>query len=267
METFRDRVTVTSEDGVAHVRLARADKLNALDAAMMHALADAAAWVAQALGVRAVVLSGEGEAFCAGLDLAYAPELLAPERAGDLSLRSHGDANLFQHIALAWRDLPVPVIAALHGSVFGGGLQIALGADIRIAAPGARLSIMEMRWAVIPDMALAVTLAGQVRPDVLRDLIYTARIVPAAEACALGLVTRLADNPLAAAREAARAIAARSPAAVRAAKQLVELAVASGSRAEALQWESDTQAALIRAGGHLEAFRAHAEKRAPAFPD
>lgn len=259
-----DRVAMDLSEGVADVRLTRIDKLNALDPRMMDVLVAAAAWLKGRTDVRAVVLSGAGAGFSAGLDLAFASTLLVAENNEALRARSHGDANLFQHLALTWRDLPIPVIAALHGVVYGGGLQIALGADMRFAAADARFSIMEMRWALIPDMGLTVTLRGQVRPDVLRDLIYTARVFDAAEAKELGLVTRVCDDPHADAMAAARAIAARSPSAIRAAKRLIKAMVEDG-RAHALQAESDVQAELIDGGDNAEAFRAHAERREARF--
>lgn len=263
---IEDRVQVDVVDGVADVRLARPDKINALDAPMMTAIAAAAERLASTKGVRAVVLSGEGEGFCAGLDMGYAPRLLVASEAERLRERSHGDANLFQHLALAWRDLPMPVIAALHGVVYGGGLQIALGADLRYASADARLSVMEIRWALIPDMAISVLLRGQVRPDVVRELVYTARIVEADEALRLGLVTRVCDAPRAEALSMAREIAGRSPAAIRAVKRLVTDMTETG-RGPALQAESDIQAALLHRGENLEAFRAHAERREPRYAD
>lgn len=263
---IEDRVEIDIVDGVADVRLARPDKLNALDAPMMAAIATAADHLAATDGVRAVVLSGEGEGFCAGLDLGYAPRLLVAGEAERLRERSHGDANLFQRLALAWRDLPMPVIAALHGVVYGGGLQIALGADVRYASADARLSVMEMRWALIPDMAISVLLRGQVRPDILRELVYTARIVAAEEARQLGLVTRVCDDPRAEALSMARMIAGRSPAAIRAAKRLVTDMTEAG-RSSALQAESEVQSALLHHADNLEAFRAHAERREPRYAD
>ena len=263
---IEDRVEINVSDGVADVRLVRPDKLNALDAPMMTAIAEAAERLATTDGVRAVVLSGEGEGFCAGLDLAYAPRLLVAGEAERLRERSHGDANLFQRMALAWRDLPMPVIAALHGVVYGGGLQIALGADLRFASADARLSVMEMRWALIPDMAISVLLRGQVRPDVIRELVYTARIVHADEAQQLGLITRICGDPRAEALSISREIAARSPAAIRAAKRLVTN-MTEADRGGALQAESDVQAVLLRRGDNLEAFSAHAERRLPRYVD
>ena len=193
-----ERVTWTIEGGVADVRLNRPDKMNALDPAMIEGLLTAIDTLGQTAGLRAVVLSGEGRAFCAGLDMAS----MANVGAGvDIAARTHGLANSFQQVAWGWRTLPVPVIAAVHGVAFGGGLQIASGADIRVAAPETRLSVMELKWGIVPDMAGFALWRGTVRDDVLRELTYTAREFDAAEAQTFGFVTRLVDDPHADARD------------------------------------------------------------------
>ena len=195
-----ERVAVRVSDGIADVTLNRPDKLNALDREMFTALADTAAGLAGRRDVRAVVLSGSGRAFCAGIDLATLGADAATGH-GSLEERTHGIANLFQQAAWGWRELPVPVIAGIHGVAFGGGLQIALGADIRIIAPDARLAVMEARWGLVPDMGGIALLRGLVRDDVARELTYTARQVSGTEAVELGLATRTAEDPRAAARE------------------------------------------------------------------
>lgn len=256
-----ERVIWTIEDGVAEVRLARPDKMNALDPAMFAAILATIDALATAPGLRAVVLSGEGRAFCAGLDMAS----MASAGAGiDIAARTHGLANGFQQVAWGWRTLPVPVIAAVHGVAFGGGLQIAGGADVRIAAPDTRLSVMELKWGIVPDMAGFVLWRGTVRDDVLRELTYTAREFGAAEAQALGFVTRLAEDPLAEARTLAHAIAARNPDAIRAAKRLANH---EGDAAAVLLAESVEQAALLRSPNQIEAVMANMQQRAPAFRD
>ena len=199
-----DRVRIEVDDHVAVVTLARPEKHNALDEAMFDAIAEAAAEVGATPGVRAVVLHGEGPSFCSGLDLA---SLMTGPVAVDEVLLTREDgqrANRAQRTATDWIDLPVPVVAALHGVVYGGGLQLALGADVRIAAPDARLSVMESRWGLVPDMGITSTLPRLVRADVAKELTYTGRIVSGEEAAALGLVTRVDDDPLAAARALAR---------------------------------------------------------------
>lgn len=256
------RVTIGVEGGVADVRLNRADKMNALDPAMFTALADAIDRLGAWPGLRAVVLSGEGRAFCAGLDMAS----MMNDAPLDLTTRSHGDANLFQQVAWGWRNLPVPVIAAVHGVAFGGGFQIMSGADIRIAAPDARLSIMELKWGIVPDMAGFALWRTLVRDDVLRELVYTARELDAAQALALGFVSRIADDPHAAAMALARDIAARSPDAVRAAKRLANGA-AELDAAAILAAESAEQARLLRSPNQVEAVVANMQKRPPRFVD
>jgi enoyl-CoA hydratase/carnithine racemase len=263
-----DRVAVRVSGAVAEVTLNRPDKLNALDDAMFTALASAAADLGGRREVRAVMLSGSGRAFCAGIDLAKlgADADGGTGGAGSLEDRTHGIANLFQQAAWAWRELPVPVIAGIHGVAFGGGLQIALGADIRIVAPDARLAVMEARWGLVPDMGGIALLRGLVRDDVARELTYTARQVSGTEAVALGLATRTADDPRAAALELAAQIAAGSPRALRAAKRLFAVSRDAGAAAILLA-ESREQQGLLTGPDIPEMLAAHAEGRPPRFAD
>ena len=257
------RVSIECASGVADVRLTRPDKMNALDPAMFAGIADAIERLSGMSDLRAVVLSGEGRAFCAGLDMAS----MAGGGSGlELGARSHGDANLFQQVAWGWRTLPVPVIAAVHGIAFGGGFQILSGADIRIMAPGTRCSIMEMKWGIVPDMAGFALWRTTVRDDVLRELAYTAREFVAEEAVALGFATRLSDDPRAAALALAHEVAGRNPHAIRAAKRLANLAAEAGAPA-ILPAESAEQARLMRSPNQIEAVMANMQKRAPAFAD
>jgi enoyl-CoA hydratase/carnithine racemase len=255
------RVTIEMQSGVADVRLARADKLNALDPAMFAGIIAAIDELAAMPGLRAVVLSGEGRGFCAGLDMA---SMASAGTGTDLTTRTHGLANDFQAVAWGWRTLGVPVIAAIHGMAFGGGLQIASGADVRIAAPGTRLSVMEMKWGIVPDMAGFALWRGNVRDDALRELAYTAREFDAVEGQALGFVSRIAEDPHAEAMALARAIAARNPHAIRAAKRLANL---EGDAGAILMAESVEQAALLRTPNQIEAVMANMQKRAPNFTD
>ena len=164
-----------------------------------------------------------------------------------------------------WRQLPVPVIAAVHGVAFGGGFQLALGADMRFLTPDARMSVMEIKWGLVPDMAGTPILASLVRDDILRDLTYTGRIFSAQEAMSYGLATRICDDPRAEALEVAREIAGKSPDAIRAAKRLLNnLSVDPGP---ALLAESVEQQKLIGSPNQTEAVRANLEKRAPKFAD
>jgi len=164
-----------------------------------------------------------------------------------------------------WRQLPVPVIAAVHGVAFGGGFQLALGADMRFLSGDARMSILEIKWGLVPDMAGTPILAGLVRDDILRELTYTGRIFAAQEALAYGLATRICDDPRAAAFEVAREIAGRSPEAIRAAKRLLN--GLSADPGPALLAESAEQQKLIGSANQTEAVRANIDKRAPRFAD
>lgn len=263
-----DRVAVEVADGVAEVRLNRPDKLNALDPDMFAALVAAGERLIGDPEVRAVVLSGEGRAFCAGLDMASFAAVLSGGGLGglgsDLTARTHGPANLVQEVVLIWRRVPVPVIAALHGSVLGGGFQIALGADIRYAAPDAKLSVMEIRWGIVPDMGGTFLLRELAATDVIRELTFTGRVVSGEEAARLGLVTRVLDDPRAAALAIASEIAGKSPDAVRAAKRLLNLTDQTFFE-RVLVAESAEQSQLLGSPNQVEAVRANMEKRAPAF--
>jgi enoyl-CoA hydratase/carnithine racemase len=267
-----DRVQVRITGGVADVRLVRADKMNALDAAMFEALVATAKKLGDEKGLRAVVLSGEGRAFCAGLDMGRFAAMkekggngIAGGEARDLTARTHGIANFPQMAVWGWRQLSVPVIAAVHGVAFGGGFQLALGADMRFLSADARMSIMEVKWGLVPDMAGTPILAGLVRDDLLRELTYTGRIFSAQEALSYGLATRICEDPRAAALEVAREIAAKSPDAIRAAKRMLNRL--SVDPAPALLAESIEQQKLIGSFNQLEAVRANIDKRAPNFVD
>lgn len=257
------RVSVEYKDHIAHVTLTRGDKMNALDDDMARAIVDAGQEVA-ASEARVVLLSGEGRSFCAGLDLASFAKMGQMDPEEWLMTRTHEDANLMQEVALVWRRVPVPVIAALQGAVYGGGLQLALGADIRIAAPDAKLSVMEMKWGLVPDMGGMALLPGLLRSDVLRQLTYTAEVVGAEQAERWGLVTELAEDAHARALELAQVIAGKSPSAIRAAKRLIGMAEAE-DRADVLLQESTESVALIGKPDQMEVIAAQMQGRAPKF--
>jgi enoyl-CoA hydratase/carnithine racemase len=266
MNEERVRVTVDAQ-GVAEVAMVRADKMNALDNEMFRALIAAIAQVRSDARVRAVVLHGEGRALCAGLDKSSLQGIASTDGAaavGDLVPRTHGVANFWQQVAWGWRELPVPVVAAVQGVAFGGGLQIALGADVRCVHPEAKLSVMEIRWGLVPDMAGCVLLTQLVRSDIARELTFTGRIVSGAEAQALGLATRVSDDPLADARAMARQIAASSPDAIRAAKRLMNTA-SPVDAARVLVAEAFEQQRLIGSANQREAVQAGMENRAAVF--
>ncbi len=257
------RVSVEYIDHIAKVTLTRPDKMNALDPAMVQAIISAGQEVA-ASDARAVVLSGTGKSFCAGLDVASFAALAQADPGEMLNSRTHGDTNDMQEVAMVWRRVPVPVIAALHGAVYGGGLQLALGADIRIAAPDTKLAVMEMKWGLVPDMGGMVLLPRLMRSDVLRQMTYTARPVGAEQGERWGLVTSVADDPLAAATQLAQEIAGQSPTAIRAAKRLIEVAEAAG-RGDVLLAETHEQVALIGKAEQIEVIGARMQGRKPEF--
>jgi enoyl-CoA hydratase/carnithine racemase len=262
MPVMSERVRIEVADRIAVVTLTRPEKHNALDPAMFAAIPAAAEEVAATPGVRAVVLCGEGPSFCSGLDTSSFGDLSIDLMDRDPERR----ANSAQRLCTDWIDLPVPVIAAIHGACFGGGFQIALGADVRIAAPDAKLSIREVRWGLVPDMGITAALPRLVGIDVAKELTYTGRVVDGREAQALGLVTRVADDPHAAALELAREIAARSPDAVRAAKRLYEEAWPAAPT-DALVLESELQASLIGTPNQLAAITSGPDPDPNAFAD
>jgi enoyl-CoA hydratase/carnithine racemase len=224
------------------VRLARADKRNALAFSMLRELVAAGKSIAKRRNVRAVVLTGDGPSFCAGIDLGDLRNPKNTALAGFELLRP--GANLFQQAFLVFRDLPIPVIAAIHGHCFGAGMQLALGADFRIARPDAQLSIMETRWGLVPDMAASVTLRGLVGLDVAKELAMTARVVTGTEAARIGLVTRTAEDPFAEAAKLAAELADRSPDAVLAVKRVFN-AMVSESDSATLALEKKWQRRLM----------------------
>jgi enoyl-CoA hydratase/carnithine racemase len=267
-----ERVKVTIENGVADVRLVRVDKMNALDDAMFGALVATGERLISEPGVRAVVLSGEGRAFCAGLDMgnfgrmAEGPRARSGSVEDGLSDRSHGIANRAQFAVWVWRQIPVPVIAAVHGVAFGGGFQLMLGADMRFVTPDARLAVLEIKWGLVPDMAGTQLMRHLVREDIVRELTYTGRIFSGEEAGRIGFATRVCADPRAEALAVAREIAGKNPHAVRASKRLLNAAVITDP-GSGLRQETEEQVALIGSPNQIEAVMANLQKRAPVFTD
>jgi enoyl-CoA hydratase/carnithine racemase len=272
-----DRIAITISNGIADVRLDRPDKLNALDPAMFQAIVDAGESLKDDRAVRVVVLSGEGRGFCAGLDFGSFQAMAGGGQLDDASgedrplgaIGAIGETNgrithLAQQSAWVWQELEVPVIAAVHGPALGGGLQIALGADLRIVAPDAKLSVLEARWGLIPDMTGTVMLPRLVGLDVAKELTFTGRIVSGEEAVRIGLATSVADDPRATAMDLAAELVLKSPDALRHAKRLLNL---SGTRpvAEQLHDERVTMGSLIGSPNQVEATMAYFEKRPPSF--
>ena len=262
-----DLITITVKDHVADVRLNRPDEYNALSPEMFKSITDAGKTVSADAAIRAVVLSGEGRGFCAGLDFESFAAMQSTQ--GDLDIFSRSEespANNAQLAGYIWKQAPMPVIAAIHGVAFGGGLQIALGADMRLATPDARFSVMEIKWGIIPDMSLTQTLRDLVRLDVAKELTFTGKIVSSEEAVRLGLITRMCDDPRGEALELARKIATKSPQAVAAGKRLLDKAW-HGDTKEGLLLEESLQRTLIGTPNQIEAVMANFEKRTPHFID
>lgn len=260
-----DRVSVTYDTHIAHVRLTRADKMNAVDQPMIDGIIAAGREVA-ASDVRVCVISGEGKGFCAGIDVGGLGAMIGKDPKDLLMPRTHGEGttNQWQEVAMVWTRVPMPVIAAVHGVCYGAGMQLALGADIRIAAPDARFAVMEMKWGIVPDMGGMVLLPRLVRSDVLRKLTYTAEPISAEKAEAWGLVTEVAEDPLAAALELAAAMTLKSPAALRAAKALIGYAETHAPE-DVLLEESRVQAGLMGTPEQMEVVAAQIQRRAPVF--
>lgn len=267
-----DRVSITITDGIADVRMTRADKRNALDNAMFLALAAAGERLKTEPGVRVVVLSGEGSSFCAGLDFATMSALAG---GGDRPAAAEGNpgemaqgriTHLGQQVCWVWQEVPVPIIAAVHGHAIGGGIQVALGADIRIVHPDTQMSVREVHWGLVPDMAGTMMLSQLVRADVAKELVLTARMFDGREAHALGIATRLSDNPYDDAMVMAREIAGRSPDAVRAGKALLNGLFNQGA-AEQFAAERKYIGSLIGRPNQVEAVMSNFEKRSADFID
>jgi enoyl-CoA hydratase/carnithine racemase len=266
-----DRVTVTIDAGIADVRLTRAEKRNALDGDMFLAIADAGERLKHEVGVRAVVLSGEGPSFCAGLDFSGFQQMAASDggdrpRGNPGQLQPGGLTHLGQQVCWVWQELPVPVIAAVHGHALGGGLQIALGADIRLVHPDTQLSVREVHWGLVPDMTGTLFLSRLVRPDVAKELTFTARVITGREGFELGLVTRLTETPYEDAHALAHEIAGRSPEAVRGAKALFSR-LANASAGDQFAEERRVIGSLVGAPNQVESVMASFEKRPPVFTD
>ncbi|MFZ9628980.1 MAG: crotonase/enoyl-CoA hydratase family protein [Ilumatobacteraceae bacterium] len=267
---FRDRVHIEVTDGVADVRMTRADKRNALDSDMFLGLAEAGDWLATANGVRVAVLHGDGTSFCAGLDFGTMAALAGgserPAEGNPGEMRDGRITHLGQQVCWVWQEVPVPVIAAVHGHALGGGIQLALGADIRIVHPDTQLSVREVHWGLVPDMTGTFLLAQLVGVDVAKELVFTARVFDGREAHVLGLATRLSERPLDDAMTLAREIAGRSPDAVRGAKRLLNGLFNAGA-AEQFAAERREIGALIGRPNQVEAVMSNFEKRPAAFID
>ena len=273
-----DRVTISVIDGIADVKMNRADKRNALDNAMFTSLSAAGEYLKTRDELRVAVLSGDGASFCAGLDFssfAQMAEAGAQANAADDKADKKTDMNagamvdgrithMAQQVCWVWQEVPVPVIAAVHGHALGGGMQIALGCDMRIVHPDTQLSVREVHWGLIPDMTGTLMLSRLVRPDIVKNLVFTARVFSGHEAHEMGIATQVSQDVHADAMTMAREIAGRSPEAVRGAKKLINLLANSGA-AEQFAAERATIGELIGTANQAEAVMSHFEKRPPNF--
>ncbi len=264
---MNERVSVSINQHVAEVQLNRPDKYNCLDPAMFDAIAAAGESLRQNDAVRVVILHGAGKHFCSGLDVSSFGELASSNKDFAVSALQNvndSDSNKFQRCATVWHDLDVPVIAAVHGICYGGGLQIALGADLRYVRRDARFSVMEIRWGLVPDMGITQALRKLSRIDVAKELLFTGRVFDAEEALSMGLVTRVVDEPLNEARAMAEMIADNSPDAIQRNKRLLERSW-DMNRADGLALEAELQSEVIFLENQLEAVAANLEKRKPNF--
>lgn len=271
---IHDRIELSIEDHVAHVKLARANKMNALDQKMFEAIPMVGKQLAADKSIRAVVVSGDGGNFCAGLDKSNFESIIAkqglsldPQEAPTkLATRTQGIANDVQQVVWMWRELPMPVIAAIEGVALGGGLQIALGADMRYASADSRFSILELKWGLVPDMSSTQIMRHLVADDVIRELSYTARIFSAQEAKQWGFITDIVDDPLAHALALAKDIAYKNPHAIRGAKKIIDSANYQ-TAAQGLLMESEIQDQIIGMPNQIEAVMAVMQNRKPNFDD
>ena len=275
-KNYNDRVLVTINDGIADVRLDRADKRNALDPAMFDAISRAGKDLVTNKDIRAVVLSGNGTSFCAGLDfgsfqvMADSGSASTNSKSKDSQKENAGAmatgaiTHLAQQICWVWQEVPVPVIAAIQGHALGGGMQLALGADIRVAHPETQFAMREVHWGLIPDMTGTLMLSRLVRDDVAKDLVFSARVISGTQAHEFGVVTRISESPLEVAMQIAREIAERSPDAVRGAKALINRLSNAGA-AEHFAEERRIIQSLIGKPNQVEAVMSNFEKRSANF--
>ena len=279
---INNRIELTIEDHIAHVKLSRADKMNALDSEMFAAIPMVGEQIRQDKRVRAVVLSGDGGNFCAGLDKSNFTSILGKQGvaiddkqgvaiddekpAMVLADRTHGMSNALQYVVWMWRELPMPVLAAIEGFALGGGLQIALGADMRYATADSQFSILEMRWGIVPDMGSTQIMRHLVADDVIRELTYTAKIFSAQEAKKWGIITDIVDDTLAHAMKVAEQNSLKKNDAIRTSKKILESSNYQAA-AEGLLMESVEQDKIMGKPNQIEAVMSELQKRKPNFID
>lgn len=270
---MNDRVQVTVEDGIADVRLCRPEKRNALDQPMFEGLIEAGKRLSEDPSVRVAVLHGEGSAFCAGLDFANFSAMLSGQLTADsehvrkaVEEKTETGAGWFQLPAWVWYEAPFPVIAAVQGAAYGAGLHIALGADMRVVAPDAKLAFVEVNWGLVPDMSGTQALRRLVPLDIAKRMAMTGLPISGAQAVRYGLATDLSDTPYETARELAGVIAKKSPDAIRSIKRLLNQS-ALLPLTEGLAMEFECSGALMGTPNQMEAITASFERREPRFDD
>jgi enoyl-CoA hydratase/carnithine racemase len=237
------RVLLSVKDKIAYVSLNRPEKHNGLDMQMFKDLIATAKTIRKDTSIRAVILHGNGPSFCSGLDFSAMSK--TPTMIPKFFIKwPWGKDNTFQRVAHIWRDLPIPVIAAIHGNCFGGGMQIILGCDYRIATPDSTMSILEMKWGLIPDMSGMVTLSRLTRVDIAQELTMTGRFFSGTQGAEYGLISKISDDPMVDAQALAHDIAQKSPDAVAATKYLFKKTWKKDTRG-ALLWERITQLRLL----------------------
>ena len=268
---MNDALQITIENHIAHLRLNRPEAHNAIDGPIMNGLLDFARSMMDPGEVRVIVLSGNGKSFCAGLDMSAFAEMSSGELSGDsenvaqaMQDISPGGANRAQQIGWLWQEVPVPVIAAVHGAALGGGLNLALGADLRLVHPAAKLGFVEITWGLLPDMSATQSLRRLISLDRMKELVLTGRKFNGEQALQYGLATELSDKPVDDALAMAATIASHNPDAVRAAKQLLNRS-ALVDVATGLAEEAATTRQLLGSVNQLEAITAQFEGRAPKF--
>ncbi len=256
-------ITISKEQHIAVVTLNRPDKLNALNLEMLESIIGASIDIQTDKNIRCVVIQGNGKAFCAGLDLeSFSPG--SPMLDQPLEERTHGLTNIWQEAVWCWRRLDIPVVAAIHGTAFGGGLQLMLGADIKYVHPDTKLSILEGKWGIIPDMCGSYLMRLSVRDDIIRELTYTHRVFSGEEAVNFGFATHLSNDPHTDAKSLAETIALQNPSSVVQAKQLLNKSQ-DLDLASTLQLESTLQSKIIRSENQFESVFSTLQKRKPTY--
>jgi enoyl-CoA hydratase/carnithine racemase len=264
-----DTVLLEVTEGVADVRLNRPEAYNSLNGAMIDALLAVVETIRSRTDIQVVVLSGQGKGFCSGLDMSNFGDMVSGDLTADTAASAYDElseagANRVQQLGWQWQELDLPVIAAIHGAAMGGGLNLALGADIRIAAPDAKFGFVEISWGLLPDMSATQSLRRLMPLDRVKELVLSGRRLNGEEALAYGLVTRLSPTPLEAALELGRLMATRNPDALRRGKRLLNNSALVSVRQGLLE-ESTASRELLGTANQLEAVMSTLEKRAPKY--